>query len=404
MQHTREDRGQHQVGVGVGTRHAMLQPPGGAARERDADRDRPVLVAPGWCGRREGTRAEPAERVVVRREDRGEVGHRGAQSTDGVPQQPAAAAAVVEDIAPVPVEEAQMGVHPAAGGMAERLGHEARDQAMRASAALDRALEQGRLVGSQQRVGLMPQIDLELTRAVLGDQRVGRDALGAGRDLDRGEHRLQPLELVETQNAGVRGRASRRRLARRHGPAIRTPGRLHQIEFQLDRNDRGEAALGEPAEDTCQHMPWIAEERAAVGLVHREHELGRRALRPGHRLEGPRHRAAEGVAIAGLLGIARRRHVVAPDIEGQHRSWHGQTTAEHLVQAGRRQTLATRDPVLVDHEQVGGRDLGVCGEEGPGLVGRIDEIRRRRGTQRLAGRVHESLSLGGASRHCDHVP
>ena len=82
-----------------------------------------------------------------------------------------------EDVAAVPVQQAEVHVHAGAVQVPEGLGHEGRGQALLAGDAAHEAPEQDRVVAGGQRVLLVVQVHLELAGAVLGDDGAGGHVL-----------------------------------------------------------------------------------------------------------------------------------------------------------------------------------------------------------------------------------
>jgi len=76
MQHAREHISHDEVGIGVGTGHAMFQAAVRGVRVRNAHRHAAVVHAPRRLQRDVAFTAEAAVAVRVRRENRHAVGHR----------------------------------------------------------------------------------------------------------------------------------------------------------------------------------------------------------------------------------------------------------------------------------------------------------------------------------------
>jgi len=274
-----------------------------------------------------------------------------------------------------------MDVGAAAGLVHERLGHEAGDHALLLGNRLDRALEIDRVVAGQHRVVAMLEIDLELAGRVFGDSSVGRNVLrGAG----VGDRVGEPLVIVEIlQVIDLRGGVAFTGggVARGRGPAAGIEFAIEQVELQLYRDHRGQAALAKALHHALEHFARIGGEHAAVGVFHCQQQLRHWPRLPRHWSQRARHRPADAILIADVVTQSGLFHGVAGDVGGDQR--HRQTHAirVYFFQCVAGDAFATQQAVHVGQDQV---DRGALRHpcEGGGVGGR------------QIGLVHGSWSLG----------
>ena len=205
---------------------------------------------------------------------------------------------VVEGVA-VALEQRQVGVHPAARLVAERLGHEGRVDALAERDLLDDVPGGEDVVGGRQRVGVA-QVDLLLAR---GDLVVGV----LHRDAHRLEHgdRLAPEVVRDVVRREVEVAAGVDRL----GSGALGGQRAQQEELDLRVRVEGEPGVGGLGERPAQHVPRVGPARRPVGhLDVAEHPRGaRRLAAPGQHLERRRVGLGEHVALVDPREALDRR-------------------------------------------------------------------------------------------------
>ena len=162
-----------------------------------------------------------------------------------------------------------------------RLGHEGGEGAVLGGRFPDRALEIEHLVGKLQRI-TMAQVDLELGRAFLVDQRVDLQPLRLAEVVDVVD------QLVELVDAGDRiGLAGHDRTSRAaDGRGQRQVGIIilgDEIEFDLGRDHRPPALLLVKLDHPFQHIARRVGHFLAIGADDVANHLRGRIAFPGHR-------------------------------------------------------------------------------------------------------------------------
>ena len=231
MLHGGQDHGRHEVRIGVGTRRAMLDAARRARSGRDAEGDRAVVRSPALVDRHEHVGGIAPERVHVRREERHGFGERRLHAGDRMAEQRRAErAAVVEPVAALRIDQAQMDVHAAAAAVEKRFRHEARRHAMASRDRLDRATQQQRMIGRGHRIAHMVEVDLVLRGRELGRGDGHGDTLQPTGALGLSDETAEKIEFLDAVGLHRReapvGAGNERRLR----PAGRIGIRIEQIE------------------------------------------------------------------------------------------------------------------------------------------------------------------------------
>ena len=144
---------------------------------------------------------------------------------------------VGEDVpAGLRVDDRLVDVHGRARLALDRLCHEGRIGLVLQRGLADRALEQEHLVGKLDRVAVA-QIDLELPRAFLVDQRVDLQALHFREVVDVVDQFVELVDAGDGIALAARDRAARAP-DRRHQRIVRIGVLAHEIELDLGRDDR----------------------------------------------------------------------------------------------------------------------------------------------------------------------
>ena len=129
-------------------------------------------------------------------------------------------------------------------------------------------LEADRIVGRRQRVAV-GESQFKLTGGIFGDRRAGGDAHHVARGPQVAEEAVGPIELGDAVDLAVRRAAA----VGSGGDLDATVGgarRVDQVEFELARDDRGQAVGREARENALQDGARVERARATVELVHAE--------------------------------------------------------------------------------------------------------------------------------------
>ena len=283
--------GEHQVGIAGGVGTPQLHPGALAPGGRDADEGGAVGGGPGrvagsliarhqsLVGVHQGI-GQGAEALDVSQQARDElIGQRG-ELPGGV--------GVEKDVFPV-LEQRHIDVHAAAGGTVDGLGHEGGVKAVLLSQGLDRQLEGHNVVSGPEGVSVL-EVDLVLPCGHL---------VVAGFDLEahlfQTQADLPPGAFAVVQGAQVE--VTRLITGAGGGTAILVS--LEQEELQLRPGVEGVAHVLGPLQHPFQHVPGIAGEGGAVGIVDF-------ADQPGHfTVLGPPGQDGKGVqvGIKVLVGL-----------------------------------------------------------------------------------------------------
>ena len=247
--------------------------------------------------------------------------------------------AVVEYVVAVRVEQAEVNMQSIARAIAVGLGHEAGGETMLARDALDRALEEQRIVGGAQRVGDMQQVDLELAGAVFGDHRVGGYILRFAGGIDVGDKSLELIEFINRQDAvRMQALAGKGRFRRRRARILR----IDQIKLEFGGDHRGQPESGVTIDDGRQCAARICEKRRTIFLGQPQRDKCGRLGQPVYR-----HDIASG-PLALAIGVTRSEHqfavddVFAPDIHAGSRQRHANSAFERLLRLPDRDSLAAQ--------------------------------------------------------------
>ncbi len=270
-----------------------------------------------------------------------------------------------EGVVALPVGHRDVEVHAAAGGFGERLGHEGRFHAVGHRDALDQPLVHDRIVGRAQCIGLVAQGEFELPGGIFGNPAFQRQPLFVAGGVEIVEERLEVFHLAQAIDLDVARAVPGDHPARRHRPPV---FQIAEIEFELDRDHRGQPQLAQAVDHLAQHVARVEIVGRAVQLVKAGQELGVVLTQPrrADQRAGDRIDIAVGIAVfpdqPGLLAIA------PGNVDHQHRS--GQEPPAlidrlHLVLA---QPLAARDAADVGEDDVDRIDFGIGREEILGLL------------------------------------
>ena len=226
---------------------------------------------------------------------------------------------------------------------------------MLARDTLDDALEQHRVVGGLERVGVQ-QVDLELADAVLGDRCVGRHALSLALVVDVTEEGAEVLEFIERQQrVGIETFAGIGRDRRAGGLFVR----VDEVEFEFGGAHRLEPQFGIAADDCRQRLARIGKKRGDAVAEQPERNHGARAGGPVDRHGAPARGVADAVGVAGGEDHGIAHDVLAPYIHADDRQGHADAAFRHTVRLFDGNPLAAQDAVEVDHTSVKNFDLGV---------------------------------------------
>ncbi len=260
-----------------------------------------------------------------------------------------------------------MQVHAAARRIGVGLGHECRLDAVAMRDALDDALEADRLVAGFAGIRDMAQVHFPLVGAALRERGAGRHALGfaGGRDLrqDVGNR----LEVGHRVDLGARFPPARVARARRLGVAGGRALDVHEVELELDGDDRMPAARRIAVEHGRECVPRVAVERPPVVVEHLDLELGDARAHPGRREKSLGNGDAGAVGVAFVKAEAGGLDRTAEDVEREHGS--GQEHAP-LVNAGEVDPvhpLAAQHAAEIGQQEIDDAHRGAGGEEGLGI-------------------------------------
>ena len=233
----------------------------------------------------------------------------------------------------------------------------------------DEALEHDGLVARFQDVGAMAENDLELSRRIFRDQRLGRQALDFGIGIEIVEERREIVEVLEIVGLVVLRPGAARRRARRQGPAGQRRVAIHEEEFELDGTDRRQAERLEAACDVDKEIARIGIVAAAVEIADGGEVLRRRLVAPRHRHQAAGNRPQEKIAVAFVPNEPGLDDIGSGDVEGE-----GGDRKEAAVAPGGHDLVAPQDLAALDAAQVGPHEVdalhvGMGGEERLGGVG-----------------------------------
>ncbi len=247
--HAGQNRRHHEIGIGIGTRHAMLDTAGIDRPDGNAQTGGAVVHAPLAIGGRKHIGLEAAIGIRVGRKQRHGFRHHRLQSADGMTQGIRAfARAVVEDVAAPFVEHADMDVQPAARTVGKGLGHEGGFEACGARGCLHDLLEKHDVIGRVTRIGLMAQIRFELAGRIFLAGGGERQVLRLRRLVERLKEIAIAIQIVEPIDRRLAFAHAGARAARRLRLAQLIAFDIEQIEFEFQGRDGRELQLGEMIE------------------------------------------------------------------------------------------------------------------------------------------------------------
>ncbi len=172
------------------------------------------------------------------------------------------------------IAERHMHVHARARPLRIGLGHEGGAEAVLLGCGLDHTLQHDRLVAGLQHIGPVAEHDFHLSRRVLRDQRLGRQALLVApviEVLEEGAEVIRVLEIIGL--IMLRARLVDER-ARRYGLSRQRRGAVHEEEFELDGAHGRHVEIGlEAVRHLLERVARIGVGGAAVEVVDRSHIL-----------------------------------------------------------------------------------------------------------------------------------
>ena len=226
-----------------------------------------------------------------------------------------------------------------------------------------RRLSRHRLVRRQQRIGDVPQVDLELVDAVFRHGTADRQLLHRCGFIDARQELRHVLDRIQREISGAPWRRATRQCAQGQA-AVRLALWVNQVELELAGHHRmesgGAAFRHHVGEDLARIEPQFAA-RAQIG--HLADHLRGGCRRPRHALQEPAQRSDDAVGIT--VGLAHAAGVV-PEPAAVRDQRAGRVHRSFLVELdaiGGRQALAGGVAVEVDDEGVDRLDIGVGGLE-----------------------------------------
>jgi hypothetical protein len=223
----------------------------------------------------------------------------------------------------------------------------------------DEELEEPRVIGGLQRVGLVHQVDLELAGAGLGDRGVGGNVHRLAGVVELGEEGVPGVELPQREDLGLVPPLARAWRGRHAGFAAAV---VDEVELELRRDDGRQAQRGVAVDHPRERLPRVAVIGAAILVEH-----------PDRQERGGRFRATapEEAALGRFehaVGIARAEHqgavvdILAPDVEIQDREGKARAFGQRLVGIAPRDALAARLAVEIGGDGADRGDLGMVVE------------------------------------------
>ncbi len=187
------------------------------------------------------------------------------------------------------VLQADVEMQPAAGGVGAGLGHKAGVLVMLLGNLPRQAFQRHDLVAGFQHAPAVVQIQLVLAGGGFGHHAGQRQVLQAGVPFDVAQQRMVALGRIH--------REALRRAGFRLGGVLR----ILQVELQFGRHHREAVALVQALQHPLQHHARLQLAGAAVGVLHRQQQLGVAfgIARAGAQRAG--HRQAQTVRLARPL-------------------------------------------------------------------------------------------------------
>ncbi|MNE31110.1 hypothetical protein D3C80_1246580 [compost metagenome] len=262
-----------------------------------------------------------------------------------------------EQVVAVLVIQADMHMHAAARCVQVRLAHEAGAHAVLECHATGAAAEQRGPVGSAQAVVAVAEVDLELTRAKFGGDDVGVHALLIGSLDHLAQHVGVTRQTLDVHVRLVVGVIAERVAGKLWQAFLEAA--VEQVELQLERDYRANAATLQALQDLGEHFPRF-ELDGRVGAVGADQHLPQRLVLPAHRFERAGDQAPWRIRVAIVEAVVADREQTALDAQ-QHavlRQLQGAAGGD-LLEHVDRVALAIEVPGNVQADQV---DIAHFGE------------------------------------------
>jgi len=258
-----------------------------------------------------------------------------------------------------------------AGQLLEGFRHEARQEAVLAGDALDRPLQQHRLVAGVQRVGHMVQVDLELAGRILAYCGFGIQGLGGAHRFHIAHETVEIMQLLQTVDlGGVRAPAGVQDGGRAR-PAAAVRARIQQVEFKLDRDGGGQAHLAQGRVGARQDVPGVGEIGRAVRLEQRTQCLRHRPVSPGDVAQPPGHGAAILVGVAVRAAVGNRGDVLTRRVQDAGRARQPDAVGQQRPNRPDHDPFAAQHAAHIRLQRFDDRDVGMPAKElFGGLFGR----------------------------------
>ena len=262
----------------------------------------------------------------------------------------------------------------AAGTVGPGLGHEGGLAAVARGDPLDRALVAYGVIGGGHGVGLVVQGQFQLGRGEFGDGTLQRQAQDIGCGPELTQEGCMILDLRKAIDLDALGPSAGADRARRQDLAVRPPGHVDQVEFQLTGSDGGQAIGRIAVEDPAQHVPRIEVIGGSVQLVHGQKDLGDIGAQPGRRGQGSGDGTGPAVGVAVLPDQSSVLAVSAKGVDHQDGARQEAAIVIDRRQLLDPQALAPRDAGHACEGDLDKPDFGVSGQEGPAFLGISDRI------------------------------
>ena len=246
-----------------------------------------------------------------------------------------------------------------------RPAHEGRQQPAPLAHLLDRRAEQHRRIGRRQ-PGQRAEAELQLPGSPLVLHRPRQQPHPVQRVADRLKHRAHPVQphlgqvlVTPLEHGDRRRRGSEPRVLRQQRPA----GQGHDVELDLDPGQEVVPRVTQRGQHPPEQPAPVQRHRLPVTEVHvAQHPAG--AVGPGQDAEGGRVRHQHHVrepgelleAEAPALGERGHEHLVA-GVQAVDRAGEVEPVGHGRDRRLRRQHLAPRHAVLVDHDEPDGPKL-----------------------------------------------
>ncbi|MCY1228078.1 hypothetical protein D9M72_403740 [compost metagenome] len=355
---TRQDGRHHQIGVGVGAGHSVLDAHGIGAAGGHSNGHGAVVQAPARRVRHVELCAETAVGVHVRAQEGHGRGHGLEHTADCVTQSGVLLGIIgSEDVlAGLLVDQRDVHVQTVTRLARIGLGHEGGVHFMVVGDVLDQTLEQHRVVAGLQGVFDVVHVDFELGRGAFLDDGVGRDALDFGAFEDVLQAVGVFVQIVDQVHLGglrtLAGNGRTRRLRTTVYVLL-----VDQVELQFECGADGQAEFIEFFHHTTQDLARVGEEGFAFEFVHGHQQLRGRALLPGFVAEGAGDGIADAVCVADVQAQPGAFDGGTVDIESEDRSREVDAFFVDFGQAGAFDSLASHHSIHICDQQVDELDL-----------------------------------------------